>query len=136
GWLEESQSKGVRLEWAHRLDLPLSRGGPRAIKEWAAQKDQLPGADHYGIIASTFIKIPHGKYRITTLSDDGIKVEVIWGKRAKAVRQTVIDNMTWHAPTKDTGEFVADKDGEEVQVRVEYFQIDGAAALSVNLEPE
>jgi parallel beta-helix repeat protein len=135
GWLEESQTKGVQLSWPNRLDLPLSRGGPQAIKEWTAQKDKLPGPDHYGIIASAYVKVPPGKWRITTLSDDGIKVEVIWYHRKDAPRKTVIDNMTWHAPTRDTGEFEQDRTNEEIQIRVEYFQIDGAAALSLDLTP-
>ena len=43
--------------------------------------------------------------------------------------------MTWHPPTRDTGEFEQDRTNEEVQIRVEYFQIDGAAALSLDLTP-
>jgi parallel beta-helix repeat protein len=134
-WLDESQSKGLQLRWQNHLDLPLSRGGPRMIPEWADHKDQLPGADHYGMIASAYIKIPSGKWRISTLSDDGIKVEVIWERRKDVPRKTAIDNMTWHAPTRDTGVFEQDRSNEPIQIRVEYFQIDGAAALSLDLTP-
>jgi parallel beta-helix repeat protein len=138
GWLEERDSKGVSLTWDGRLDLPLAAGGPRAIKEWADHAGELPGADHYGLIASALLKIPKGKWRITTLSDDGIKVEVIWLQRKDAPRKTIIDNMTWHAPTQDSGEFTIEQymkaTPEEVQIRVEYFQIDGHAALTLDLD--
>lgn len=138
GWLEERESKGVSLTWEGRLDLPLARGGPRAIKEWSDHAAQLPGPDHYGLIASSYLKIPKGKWRITTLSDDGVKVEVIWPNRKDGPRKTIIDNMTWHAPTRDSGEFDIEQymkvTPEEVQIRVEYFQIDGHAALSLDLD--
>jgi hypothetical protein len=138
GWLQERDAKGVSLKWQGRLDLPLAHGGPRGIKEWADHAEQLPGPDHYGLIASAVLKIPKGKWRITTLSDDGIKVEVIWAQRRDAPRKTIIDNMTWHAPTRDTGEFTIEQymkaTPEQVQIRVEYFQIDGHAALSLDLD--
>jgi parallel beta-helix repeat protein len=139
GWMEESQTKSTRLTWDGRLELPLARGGPKAIEQWSKFKDQLPGNDHYGIIASTVLHLPKGKWRITTLSDDGVKVEVIGLRRQDVTRKTVIDNMTWHAPTRDTGEFEITfqnkEKPDELQIRVEYFQIDGAAALSLDLTP-
>jgi parallel beta-helix repeat protein len=139
GWLDESQANGVPLTWNGRLDLPLSHGGPKGIKEWAEDKDKLPGPDHYGIIASTYLRIPKGKWRITTLSDDGIKVEVLWPRRDGNLRKTVIDDYTLHPLTQDSGEFTIEqwmKDvPEEIQIRVEYFQIEGGATLHLEFSP-
>jgi parallel beta-helix repeat protein len=137
GWLADGQAAGIPLTWTNHLDLPLAHGGPQAIKEWSEFKDKLPGQNHFGLIASTLVRIPKGKWRITTMSDDGIQVEVIWYKRRDAPRKTIINNWTWHAPTKDSGEFEMEKEeAEAVQIRIEYFQLDGHAALSLDLTPE
>ncbi len=126
------------LTWTNHLDLPLAHGGPQAIKEWSEFKDKLPGKDHYGLIASTLVRVPKGKWRITTTIDDGVQVEVIWYKRRDVPRKTLISNWTLHAlhQATDSGEFEMDKEeAESVQIRVEYFQIDGHAALSLDLTP-
>ncbi len=135
GWLADGQAAGIPLTWTNRLDLPLAHG-PQAVKEWSEFKDKLPGPNHYGLIASTLVRVPKGKWRITTTSDDGVQVEVIWYKRRDVPRKTLISNWTLHAPTKDSGEFEMEKEeAESVQIRVEYFQIDGHAALSLDLTP-
>ncbi|MDX2133012.1 MAG: right-handed parallel beta-helix repeat-containing protein [Planctomycetota bacterium] len=108
------------------LTLRYAHAGPRT-QPWAkAHADTFPGADRFGMIASARLAIPQGRWRITTLSDDGVRVLV--GGRP------VIENWTWHAPVRDTGVF--EHAGGEVEIVVEHFEIDGYAVLEVEITPE
>lgn len=90
----------------------------------AELKKQL-GTTHFGLIASTKLVIEHaGKHRLRVLSDDGVRV-TLDGKLA-------LENWTWHAPTRD--EAVLELTKGEHTFALEYFQIDGALALSLELE--
>jgi hypothetical protein len=83
------------------------------------------GADHFGLVATTTITLSEGgKYRLSTLSDDGVRVSID-GK-------TVLENWTWHAPTRDQAEIELAAGAHTLEL--EYFQIDGALALSIELE--
>jgi hypothetical protein len=64
---------------------------------------------------------------LATLSDDGVRVSVD--------DKPVIENWTWHGPTRDLGtlELAADK---TVEIVVEHFQIDGYAVLEFSLSPQ
>ena len=66
-----------------------------------------------------------GKYRIRTISDDGIRVRVD-GKQ-------VIDDWTWHVPKPNDAEIEL-ADGKH-DFCVEYFEIDGFAQLQWKIEP-
>ena len=81
--------------------------------------------DHFGVIASTTVPVRRGTWKVSTLSDDGIRVTVD-GKR-------VIDNWTWHGPTRDAGTFELKRD-RAVEIKVEHFEIDGYATLVFELE--
>jgi hypothetical protein len=65
-------------------------------------------------------------------------VEAIGLKHQDATRRTVIDNMAPHPSARDTGEFEVTwqikEAPEQVQIRVEYFQIQGDADLRLELE--
>ncbi len=82
--------------------------------------------DHFGTVATTTLELPGGKYKIATVSDDGIRV---WADDAM-----VIDDWTWHPP-KANDEVVNLKPGRHT-FRVEHFEIDGFAQLQVKLEPQ
>jgi parallel beta-helix repeat protein len=84
------------------------------------------GRDHYGMIAWARLPLAKGTWELATLSDDGVRVSVD-GK-------PVIENWTWHGPTRDLGtlELAADK---TVEIVVEHFQIDGYAVLEFSLSP-
>lgn len=115
------------------LSLPFGNGGPKALKK--IDPIYLGGApdwtDRFGTIAVTRLNLPKGCYRFTTLSDDGVRVLV---RRAGEETPTaIIENWTWHAPTRDTGEFVQPEAGP-VEVTVEHFEIDGYAVLEVQIE--
>ena len=84
--------------------------------------DGLP-ADRFVTVAETEVTLPEGEYEIVTLSDDGIRVFVDDAK--------VLDDWTWHASKEDRVKFRFD--GAAHRIRVEHFEIDGAAALSFRL---
>jgi hypothetical protein len=46
----------------------------------------------------------------------------------------VINDWTWHGPTRNTGEITLDKD-KTVNIKVEYFEIDGYAVLDLGITP-
>ena len=85
------------------------------------------GRDHFGMIARARLPLAKGTWELATLSDDGVRVSVD-GK-------LVIENWTWHGPTRDLGtlEVAADK---TVEIVVEHFQIDGYAVLEFSLSPQ
>lgn len=109
------------------LTLKFAMGGPSSL---AGLKEKLgdgaPGNDHFGVIATSKLRVPKGSWKVTTTSDDGIRV-LVDGK-------PIIENWTWHGPTKNDGTFTVDKDGE-VNVTVEYFEIDGYSTLEFELSP-
>lgn len=124
GWRKEAE-KAVEFE-TDAIDLRFGGGGPseiRGIPKNVADA-KLP-REHFGIIAETSLEMPAGKWRLTTESDDGVRVFV--DDEAK------IDNWTWHVPTRDTGEITIDKP-RTVKLRVEYFELDGFATLTFKLE--
>lgn len=82
------------------------------------------GGDHFGMIATTRLPLPSGEWEFATLSDDGIRVTVD--------DNTIIDNWTWHGPTRDTGTFNLSED-KTVEIRVEHFEIDGYATLELKI---
>lgn len=78
------------------------------------------------MISRTRLALPKGAWRVSTLSDDGIRVTV--GGRK------VIENWTWHGPTGDEGTFEQASDGD-VDLEVEHFEIDGYSVLRLEIEP-
>ncbi len=62
---------------------------------------------------------------IETPSDDGIRVRVDG--------ELVIDNWTWHAPTRDEGQFKLSSP-RRVAIEVEHFELDGYAVLEFALK--
>ena len=82
------------------------------------------GQDHFGMIARARLPLARGTWEFGTLSDDGVRVSVD-GK-------PVIENWTWHGPTRDTGKLALAAD-KTVEITVEHFQIDGYAVLEFSL---
>lgn len=83
------------------------------------------GNAHFGLVARTKVTLAEGgKHVLSVVSDDGVRV-LVDGR-------TRLENWTWHAPTRDAVEL--DLTAGEHEIVVEYFQIDGAAALTVELE--
>lgn len=93
---------------------------------WAGQapSQKIP-ADHFGTLATTSLPLPAGDYKITTVSDDGIRLWI--------GTQRVIDDWTWHAPTRHEAEITLKAGLHEI--RIEHFEIDGFAQLQFRIEP-
>jgi Right handed beta helix region/PA14 domain len=89
-----------------------------------AEVKKVVGGDHFGMRGVSDVEVKEaGKYRVVVVSDDGVRVKVD-GKK-------VVENWTWHAPTRDEG--VVELGVGKHTVEVEYFQIDGAWALSLEM---
>ena len=81
------------------------------------------GNDHFGLIARTRVSLDGGAYRLEVTSDDGVRVLVDG--------EVAFEDWTWHAPTR--GEARLELEAGSHEFTVEYFQIDGATALLVEL---
>ncbi len=92
---------------------------------WKTKGPQGLAPDRFATVAEASLQVQPGRYRIRTVSDDGIRVYVD-GKR-------VIDNWTHHGPTEDVAEF--ELTAGRHTIRVEHFEIDGWAHLALRMEP-
>ncbi len=117
---------GVQIG-ASGLDFSFGGGGPGdfAPANETLREARLP-RDFFGTIAMTTLTFPAGTWRIRTSSDDGIRVWVN--------EELVIDDWTWHVPTRHDAEFTFDEP-TQATIRVEHFELDGHAELIVEIEP-
>ena len=93
-------------------------GGDDAVR-------QRVSSGSFGLIARTRIVLDRpGTHSLSVLSDDGARV-IVDGR-------TVIEDWTWHAAKTDTAELALTKGEHELVL--EYFQGDGASALSIELQ--
>lgn len=118
-WLEAGAESGVLVS-RPQLDLRWGNDGPAS---WEVPGAQALGVDHFGTVAETKIRFSPGRWQVSVLSDDGVRVEV--------GGQVVLENWTWHGPTWDHGEFTVAESGQELSVRVEHFELDGHSVLSL-----
>ena len=114
-WPAVLQSKPLEEMTLDSLDF---RWGGGAVTEKV-------GADQFATLAETEIELPAGRYRLRTVSDDGVRVTVD--------DQVAIENWTWHGPTEDTAE--VDLPAGKRRLKVEHFEIDGVAQLQFWIEP-
>lgn len=119
-------TKGAVAASVDRLAFKFSHGGPANLKVSDALKDSGIGGNHFGLIAKAVLPLTRGKWRLTTLSDDGVRV--------LADGKPIIENWTWHTPTRDSGVLDLDAD-RTVELVVEYFEIDGFAVLEFEIAP-
>lgn len=124
-WRKLAGESKARATVAGELSLKYGSGGPRQLDLGRAVQESEIGSDRFGTVATTRVNLPAGTWKFTTLSDDGVRV-LVNGK-------PVIENWTWHAPARDSGEFVMEKDGP-VEITVEHFEIDGYCVLELGLE--
>jgi hypothetical protein len=90
----------------------------------AAPTPKVP-ADHFATVAETTLTLPAGCYRITTISDDGIRVFLDG--------EPVLEDWTWHAPKEIAVERTLTAGSHTI--RIEHFELDGHAALHCSIEP-
>ena len=126
GWTEETDPRGDLDAWRALADDPLVE---KTVSNWVhpwGDEDvrALIGGDHYGLIAATEVELEAGTYVLSVMSDDGVRV-LVDGEEAFA-------DWTWHAPRR--GEAELELASGVHAFTVEYFQIDGAQALIVELE--
>lgn len=105
------------------LRLRFGNGGPHAVM--SELKEDWKRTDNFAVRARTRIPLTQGRWIVSTLSDDGVRVSVD-GRR-------LIDNWTWHVPTRDHAEFVLERDGM-VELLVEYFELNGYAVLEFEIQ--
>ena len=100
---------------------PLYEKRTRELSANLWQRGFPPGVPHndFAILAKTQVKMPAGKYRLSTLSDDGIRV-FLDGKE-------VISRWNHHGATPDAAEVEVTEGVHEFVVH--YFQEDGGSAL-------
>lgn len=124
-WHREAARQGVTVHM-DELVLPFASRGPSGlgISEELAASD-LP-ADRFGTVAITQLRLEAGRWELRTTSDDGIRV---W-----LDGQMVIDDWTWHAAREHRHSFRLSAP-REVELRVEHFELDGYATLTVRLVP-
>lgn len=108
---------------ADDLDFRFGTGGMTEARHLPAI---LP-RDHFGVFASRKITFPAGKWRIKTISDDGIRV---WMGKTLA-----IDDWTWHGPKEISHDFDL-SEPRAIPLRVEYFELDGHAILSLQIQSQ
>ena len=125
-WRKLADGPDAQSAIVPRIDFPFGMGGPRDLKLSEAVSRNGPGGDHFGLIAQTSLKLPKGRWRFRTSSDDGVRVLVN--------DRPVIENWTWHVPTTNDGVFEQPTESE-VPIVVEYFEIDGFATLRLEIEP-
>ncbi len=107
------------------LDFNYGWRGPKDLGLDDELARRGPAGDHFGMIARTRLTLPAGRWRFRTLSDDGVRVTVNG--------RPVIENWTWHGPTRDEG-LHEQPDAGEVEITVEHFEIDGYAVLRLEIE--
>lgn len=109
------------------LSLRYGSGGPSDLMDAPQSvKDAKLPRERFGTLASTELTIPAGEWLINTESDDGIHVWVD--------DKLVIDDWTHHAPKQHSADLKIDAE-RKVKIRVEHFELDGFAVLTVTLEP-
>jgi len=124
GWRVLARGDSAHSIGLDQLALKYGHRGPSELKLSDALAQARLGGDHFGMIARTKLPLTRGRWEFVTLSDDGVRVTVD-GK-------PVIENWTWHGPTRDTGVLELSED-RTVEILVEHFEIDGYAVLELNV---
>jgi parallel beta-helix repeat protein len=123
-WRKLSQTPAAVSGTVRQLRFPYGWGGPSDLRLSPALTAAQLGGDHFGMIARTRLPLAAGTWEFATLSDDGVRV-LVDGR-------PIIENWTWHGPTRDTGTLTLPAD-KTVEVVVEHFEIDGYAVLELGI---
>jgi nitrous oxidase accessory protein NosD len=126
-WRALAQRDTALSVMAPAIDFEYGHGGPKDQKWAGPLKEFAPGPDRFGMIARARLVLPAGKWRFSALSDDGVRVMVDG--------TPIIENWTWHGPTRDTGVLELSEE-REAEIVVEHFEIDGYSVLKLDIAPE
>lgn len=128
--LAESDPRTLEGAWRQRATEPDATARVSTFTNPWSSDDirRVVGSEFFGLIASTTFECnrsTRATYALTVNSDDGVRVLVDG--------EEVLEDWTLHAPRRE--EQLLELDPGEHTIRVEYFQIQGTAALSVDLSP-
>jgi hypothetical protein len=120
--MAQAAEKAPRVHLAGQLDLIFRYAGPAQL---------LPGSgvnlvEHFGLIAEAEVELPPGRWGLSVASDDGARLFV------DAVLE--IEQWAWGASRLATTELRVER-RRSVRLRLEYFELDGYAEVSVDLYP-
>lgn len=123
---ENSDPRGDLQSWRALAERPvLQKNIPHVTDPWSDDDVRaVVGVNHFGLIARTQHSVEGGRYQLSVISDDGVRVMVDG--------ETVFEDWTWHATRRDQVQIELEPGLRSFTL--EYFQIDGATALSVDLE--
>ncbi len=123
---ETHDPRGDIEAWRSLVDQPTLRRTvdhflePRPSEEI---RSQVP-AVRFGLIAETEIEIETaGQYQLSVMSDDGLR---LWFGD-----EVVFEDWSWHATERK--QITLELEAGTQKVRLEYFQLDGAAELALEL---
>lgn len=125
-WRTQAQSPAAKHAKADTLSFNFGMGGPSQVDISPEITAASLPTNHFGLIATARVPLTKGRWRLRTVSDDGIRV-LAGGK-------PLIENWTHHGATPDSADLTLDSD-QTIDLTVEYFEIDGAAVLDVQIEP-
>lgn len=127
-WRAEADEQNILRLTLPALDFHFQSRSPADLGMITNEQAANAGITHdrFAILATTTIPLTAGRWRIRTLSDDGIRVH--------ANGTTIIERWTIHGPTPDEAIVTLEKD-RELTLEVEHFERDGWAALSLTIEP-
>ena len=106
------------------LHFPFGSGGPSDLDLGEAVRAAKLPSDYFGTLAKMRATLPPGRWAVSTHADDGIRVHV-----DKVLR---IDRWAKH-PRFDSATFTVGS--SPTTIRVEQFELDGAASLLVIVHP-
>ncbi len=126
-WRKGAEGPGAIRTKVGAIDFPFGHGGPSDLRWIAAEVKaaKLP-TDRFGVIATTVLQLPVGRWRIVTQSDDGIRLKID-GK-------VEIDDWTWHGPKRHETILVAESP-RPFALELAHFEIDGFSTLALRVEP-
>lgn len=125
-WRAEATAPGAVAAEFDALNLPFGYRSPSAMNIAPVVSEAAIKPTKFAIIARTMLPLSAGSWIIRTRSDDGLRVT--------ADGRVVIERWNTHGPTNDEATLTLDVE-REVPITVEYFQNDGYATLTLEIQP-
>lgn len=127
-WTEASDPRTHEAEFKAVLaGSPIATDQPKRLEYAGASFVKGLPADHYATVAEGEVELPQGEYTLKLTTDDGAR---LWFDDELVVK----DAWKYQGPTTYTASVTAGV-GKH-RIRVEHFQIDGYAALKLELKPK